>query len=129
MPRTVANRTLLSRRAVTAPNDHPARPRVRSGKAAAAAAGMSVRTARNWAQGRLPAATRAPRSWRTRADPFAAVWESEVVPLLGRDAAGVLEATSVLDVLAERWPERYHPEQLRTLQRPTLRVGAGCDSR
>ena len=42
-------------------------------EAAAAAAGMSVRTARSWEQGLLPAATTSRRSWRTRADPFAEV--------------------------------------------------------
>jgi hypothetical protein len=78
---------------------------------------MSVRTARTWEQGPLPSATKAPRSWRTRRDPFAEVWESQVVPLLGRDDAGILEATTVLDVLVERWPERYRAGHLRTLQR------------
>ena len=49
---------------------------------AAAAAGMSVRTARHWEHGALPSATKPPRSWRTRRDPFAEVWDSEIVPLL-----------------------------------------------
>ena len=71
-------------------------------EAAAAAAGMSVRTARTWARGALPSAGTTPRSWRTRPDPFAEVWEPEIVPLLAVDKAGVLEATTVLDVLAER---------------------------
>jgi Mu transposase, C-terminal domain len=86
-------------------------------EAAAAAAGMSVRTARTWAQGPLPSPGATPRSWRTRRDPFAAVWEQEIVPLLTADNAGVLEATTVLDVLAERHETRYGPSQLRTLQR------------
>ena len=46
--------------------------------AAAAAAGMSARTARRWQEGTLPSAAQAPRPWRTREDPFAGVWESEV---------------------------------------------------
>jgi len=86
-------------------------------EAAAAAAGMSVRTARTWARGPLPAAGKTPRSWRTRPDPFAAVWEQDIVPLLTADDAGVLEATTVLDVVAERHGTRYGPSQLRTLQR------------
>jgi Mu transposase, C-terminal domain len=86
-------------------------------EAAAATAGMSVRTARTWAAGPLPSASQVPRSWRTRVDPFADIWEREVVPLLGRDEAGILEATTVLAVLVERWPERYHAGHLRTLQR------------
>ena len=48
--------------------------------AAAAAAGMSERTARHWQSGALPSTAKAPRTWRTREDPFAGVWESEVVP-------------------------------------------------
>src|SRR3989475_5060325 len=86
-------------------------------EAAAAAAGMSVRTARMWARGPLPSAGKTPRSWRTRPDPFAGVWEQEIVPLLTADDAGVLEATTVLDVVAERPGTRYGPSQLRTLQR------------
>ena len=42
--------------------------------AAAPATGMSERTARKWQSGRLPSAAKAPRTWRTREDPFADVW-------------------------------------------------------
>jgi hypothetical protein len=51
---------------------------------AAAMAGMSVRTARRIEHdGRLPS-QKPPRTWRTRTDPFADVWESEgYVTLLG----------------------------------------------
>src|SRR3989442_15067535 len=86
-------------------------------EAAAAAAGMSVRTARTWARGPLPSAGKTPRSWRTRPDPFSGVWEQEIVPLLTADDAGVLEATTVLDVVAERHGTRDGPSQLRTPQR------------
>ena len=48
--------------------------------AAAAAAGMSERAARKWQSGALPSTAKAPRTWRTREDPFADVWQSEVVP-------------------------------------------------
>ena len=54
-------------------------------EAAAAAAGMSVRTARTWQAGLLPGETKEERKWRTRKDPFEAVWDSEVVPLLKAD--------------------------------------------
>src|SRR5436309_13809210 len=84
-------------------------------EAAAAAAGISVRTARTWARGPLPSAGKTPRSWRTRPDPFAGVWEQEIVPLLTADDASVLEATTVLDVVAERHGTRNRPSQLRTL--------------
>lgn len=86
-------------------------------EAAAAAAGMSVRTARKWDAGGLPSASKASRRWRTRSDPFAEVWESEVVPLLERDAEGVLQATTLLEWLEGRHPGRFGPGQLRTLQR------------
>jgi len=85
--------------------------------AAAAAAGMSERSAYTWKQGPLPSETKGPRTWRTRPDPFAAVWESEVVPLLRSDETGVLEATTVLAELQRRHGDAYGPAQLRTLQR------------
>ena len=85
---------------------------------AAAAAGMSVRSARKWEKGALPSEVKAKRrTWRTRADPFAEVWESEVVPLLEADEKGVLEAKTVLDELRRRHPGKFKPGQLRTLQR------------
>src|SRR5690606_34502340 len=65
-------------------------------EAAAAAAGMSARSAHNWKAGPLPSQTKKPRHWRTRVDQFAGVWEADVVPLLERDEAGVLEATTIL---------------------------------
>ena len=60
--------------------------------AAAAASSMSLRTAREWDTGPVPSATKQPRDWRTRPDPFAAVWLTDVEPLLRSDAKGVLEA-------------------------------------
>jgi hypothetical protein len=86
-------------------------------EAAAAAAGMSVRAARKWERGALPSESKAPRSWRTRRDPFEGVWESELVPLLVRDTERVLQSTTLLDWLEERHPGRFAPGQLRTLQR------------
>jgi hypothetical protein len=86
-------------------------------EAAAAAAGMSVRTVRQWERGALPSETKRPRTWRTRADPFAEVWASEIEPLLRSDGNGVLQATTLLAWLEKRHPGRYGPEHLRTLQR------------
>src|SRR5437016_629431 len=51
---------------------------------AAAASGMSLRTAREWATGPAPSATKQPRDWRTRPDPFAAVWLTEGEPIVLR---------------------------------------------
>ena len=59
--------------------------------AAAAAAGMSERTARKWQSGALPSTAKAPRTWRTREDPFADVWQSEVVPQLVADTDARLQ--------------------------------------
>lgn len=85
--------------------------------AAAAAAGMSLRTAREWDAGPAPSATKQLRDWRTRPDPFADVWTTEVEPLLQRDLKGVLEAKIVLELLRTRHPDQFHPGQARTLQR------------
>lgn len=86
-------------------------------EAAAAAAGMSVRSARQWKSGPLPSASRKPRSWRTRKDPFDEVWQSEIVPLLRTDTLGRLEATTILEHLQGRFPDRFDDGQLRSLQR------------
>ncbi|RMF20962.1 MAG: IS21 family transposase, partial [Deltaproteobacteria bacterium] len=86
-------------------------------EAAAAAAGMSVPTARKWASGPLPSQSKKARHWRTRRDPFAEVWATEVVRLLERDTEGVLEATTIFEELHRRYPGRFRPGQLRTLQR------------
>jgi hypothetical protein len=89
----------------------------KSQEAAAAAAGMSVRTARTWERGPLPSQTKKSRSWRTRRDPFEGVWETEIEPLLARDEDRVLQATTILELLEQRHPGRFGASQLRTLQR------------
>jgi hypothetical protein len=85
--------------------------------AAAATAGMSLRTAREWDTGPAPSATKQLRDWRTRPDPFADVWTTEVEPLLQRDLKGVLEAKIVLELLRLKHPDQFQPGQARTLQR------------
>jgi hypothetical protein len=67
--------------------------------------------------GPLPSERKRPHDWRTRQDPFAEVWETEVVLLLTADHDDVLEATTVLEWLEERHPGKYGLGQLRTLQR------------
>jgi len=84
---------------------------------AAAIAGMSERSARKWEAGPLPSGTKKPRTWRTRSDPFVDVWEGDLVPLLQRDEKGVLQAPTLMEVLQERYPERFVDAQVRTLQR------------
>jgi len=86
-------------------------------EAAAAKAGMSERTARDWQAGPLPSEARAPRDWRTRADPFEGVWETLIEPLLRVDTDRQLEAPTLLDVLSREHPERFSDKHLRSLQR------------
>jgi hypothetical protein len=63
---------------------------------------------------RRTAKVRAPRWWRTRADPFAEDWE-DIVAWLAADPART--AMSVFLELEQRFPDRYRDGQLRTLQR------------
>jgi hypothetical protein len=54
------------------------------------------------------------RDWRSRPDPLAAVWESELEPMLQRHPQ--LKPTTLFEYLQERYPGEYAPV-LRTLQR------------
>ncbi len=89
----------------------------KSQEAAAAAAGMSVRTARSWEEGPSPSQGKEKRSWRTRRDPFEGVWEEDIEPLLRRDEDRILEAPTILELLEQRHPGRFAVGQVRTLQR------------
>jgi hypothetical protein len=89
----------------------------RTQEAAAAAAAMSVRSARKWEQGAFPSQRGKPHTWRTRPDPFGEVFESEVVPLLAADEKRVLEARTILGELNRRHPGELSVRHLRTLQR------------
>ncbi|MCL4699329.1 MAG: IS21 family transposase [Burkholderiaceae bacterium] len=86
-----------------------------SQEAAAAKAGMSVRTARRVEGAKALPSQQGPRSWRTREDPLSAVWDAEVVPLLERDA--LLNGVTLLEELQRRHPGQYPHAVLRTLQR------------
>jgi len=79
----------------------------------AAKAGISVRSGRRVEKGERPAIQE--RHWRTRQDPFAAVWESELIPLLDREPS--LTGITLWDYLDEKYPEQYPERLLRTLQR------------
>jgi hypothetical protein len=80
--------------------------------AAAAKAGISERSARRIEHSDALPSQREERSWRTRADPLAAVWDSEIVPLLEADAA--LNAVTLLEELQRRYPGDYGTAILRT---------------
>jgi len=81
----------------------------------AAKAGMCEKTARKYlrAQG-LPSELERARRWRTRADPFVAVWEEVRAQL--EDNPG-LEAKTLFEDLQRRNPGRFQDGQLRTFQR------------
>src|SRR3954451_7991845 len=74
---------------------------------AAAAAGMSERSARTWQDGPMPSATITPRTWRTRADPFAALWATEIEPHLRGDEDGELLGTTLMDELCRKRPGEF----------------------
>ncbi|MCP3958869.1 MAG: IS21 family transposase [bacterium] len=84
---------------------------------ASAAAGISTRTGQRWERGELPTQRKRERGWRTRADPFVDVWESDVVPLLEADKKRKLQAKTVLKELRRRHPGRFPRSMTRTLQR------------
>lgn len=82
---------------------------------AAAKTGISERSAR-----RIESAVTLPsqnprRYWRSRSDPFAGVWDAEVVPLL--KSAPKLMAITLLRKLQDDHPGRFPDGVLRTLQR------------
>lgn len=83
--------------------------------AAAAKAGLSERSARRIERSQTLPSQKPPRSWRTRSDPLADVWEAEVVPLLQTDP--LLNAVTLLEELQRRHPGQYGQGLLRTLQR------------
>jgi Mu transposase, C-terminal domain len=83
--------------------------------AAAAKTGISERSARRIEAAEALPSQRAGRSWRTRADPLAGVWDAEVVPLLQADAQ--LNAVTLLEELQRRHPGEFGGGVLRTLQR------------
>ena len=82
---------------------------------AAAKAGMDAKTARKYRRlGCVPSEVPSAARWRTRPDPFVAVW-GEVFELL-RGNAG-LEAKTVFEYLQRQYPGHFQDGQLRTLQR------------
>jgi len=79
----------------------------------AAKAGISIRSGRRVEKGKNTKPGE--RHWRTRKDPFKAVWESELVPILEKEPS--LTGITLWDYLDERYPDQYPEQLLRTLQR------------
>lgn len=65
--------------------------------------------------GRMPSASRRPRTWRTRPDPFDPDHMNWAFDALRK--APELEAVALFERLCELYPDRYHEGQLRTFQR------------
>jgi hypothetical protein len=82
---------------------------------AAARAGISERSARRIERSVTLPSQKPRRYWRSRADPFAQVWDAEVVPLL--EGAPKLMAVTLLRKLQDDHPDRFPDGVLRTLQR------------
>jgi transposase len=81
---------------------------------AALRSGMSDNTARRYRVGGLPGQRKSPRQYRTRPDPFVAVWP-EIEAML--EQAPGLEAVTIFEVLRGRTELSFSDGQLRTLQR------------
>ena len=83
--------------------------------ASAACAGMDEKTARKYRRlGKFPSELQVSHNWRTREDPFSAVWE-EVIEKL--DINPGLEAKTLFFDLQCSYPGRFSDGQLRTFQR------------
>jgi hypothetical protein len=82
---------------------------------AAAKSGMSERSGRRIEKGELQSGCNRKRYWRTRPDPFAEIWEGEVVPLLAKNSE--LTPITLFEQLQKKHPGEYPDSKLRTFQR------------
>jgi hypothetical protein len=94
---------------------YKAQRRMQRQAASAAKAGISERSARRIESLDALPSQRPLRSWRTREDPLAEVWESELLPLL--EASPNLSGITLFEELQRRHPGVYGDGMLRTLQR------------
>jgi len=81
----------------------------------AAKSDISVKSGRAIEQGKRKSPKNKERRWRTRKDPLATVWESELAPMLERTPD--LQAITLLEYLQSEYPWQYEDKILRTLQR------------
>ncbi|MGU7776404.1 IS21 family transposase [Burkholderia sp. MR1-5-21] len=82
---------------------------------AAAKSGISVRSARRIEHDATLPSQKTRRYWRSRPDPFAAVWDAEVVPMLSNTPR--LQAITILRKLQDDHPGDYPDSMRRTLER------------
>ena len=91
-----------------------ARKSGKSQETAAAKAGVSERSGRRIEKnGRQLASVN--RHWRTREDPFTAIWEKELAPLL--ESQPDLTGLTLWEYLEDKYPSQFSYTLLRTLQR------------
>lgn len=91
------------------------RQRGMSQEQAAAKTGISVRSGRRIEQSPTTPRPKVDSNGRTREDPLAAVWDTELVPLLKAELE--LTGITLLEYLEEHYPSFYDQRVLRTLQR------------
>ena len=91
---------------------------------AAAEAGISERSGRRIEKGDLQPDSKSKRYWRTRVDPFAGVWDSEILPLL--EKSHKLTPITLFEKLQKDHPGEYQDSKLRTFQRRISEWKALC---
>ncbi len=82
---------------------------------AAALAGICERSGRRIEKGEIVPEQKIKRHWRTRKDPFAGVWDSEIIPMLSN--APDLQPKTLFEYLQKEYPGKYDNSKERTFQR------------
>ena len=82
---------------------------------AAVKCSFSERSGRRIEKGDLQPSSEGKRHWRTRKDPFADVWETEVIPLLRKESQ--LTPKTLFECLQKDHPGEFPDSKLRTFQR------------
>lgn len=82
---------------------------------AAAKAGISERSARRIDNNQLQPNSSKVRTWRTREDPLASVWDSVVVPML--ESGEGLTPVGIFDYLCDHHADVFNTSSRRTLER------------
>lgn len=90
-------------------------------EAAATTTGISVRSGRRIEKGQWQQA--GDRHWRTRNDPLADVWLTDIIPLL--TSRPQITPVTVLEYLQDKYPSQYPDTVRRTLQR-RIRTWKAC---
>lgn len=90
-------------------------------EASAATTGISVRSGRRIEKGLWQQAGE--RHWRTRNDPLAEVWGSDIIPLL--TSRPQITPVTVFEHLQDKYPGKYPDTVRRTLQR-RIRAWKAC---